>query len=211
MNSIHIRIRQVARRVLPILCALLVCTALWAELQQAALAEKVIRLHVVANSDDQADQAQKLQVRDRILADTRDLLTGQESAQEAAEILRENLWPLSRGASQAVAQAGYSYSVRVSLEDAWFPTRQYEGGALPAGTYQALRVVIGEGDGKNWWCVVFPSLCLPAVSETALQASGFSTQDCALITEDSPAYTFQFKTLEWWDACKGWLTGRNTD
>lgn len=99
--------------------------------------------------------------------------------------------------------------MKVSLEDEWFPTRQYEGGALPAGTYQALRVVIGSGEGKNWWCVVFPSLCLPAVTESSVQAAGLSGQDYALITEESQPYVFKFKTLEWWGNCKGWLTGQS--
>ena len=73
----------------------------------------------------------------------------------------------------------------MSLEDTWFPTRQYGDLSLPAGQYQALRVVIGQGEGKNWWCVVFPSLCLPAVSEQALQTAGLTGQDYALLTESS--------------------------
>lgn len=197
------------RRVLPILCALLVCTALWAEAEQAELAEKVIRLHVVANSDSDADQALKLQVRDAVLDETNTLLSGRESAQEAASILQENLVDLGYKASETVFQEGYSYQVQVSLEDTWFPTRQYEGGSLPAGTYQALRVVIGEGEGKNWWCVVFPALCLPAVTEQSIQAAGLSGQDYALITEESQPYVFKFKALEWWGSCKGWLTGQS--
>ena len=197
------------RRVLPILCALLVCTALWAEAEQAELAEKVIRLHVVANSDSDADQALKLQVRDAVLDETNTLLSGRESAQEAASILQENLVDLGYKASETVFQEGYNYQVQVSLEDTWFPTRQYEGGSLPAGTYQALRVVIGEGEGKNWWCVVFPALCLPAVTEQSVQAAGLSGQDYALITEESQPYVFKFKALEWWGRCKGWLTGQS--
>lgn len=196
------------RRVLPILCALLICTALWAEAQQEELADKVIRLHVVANSDSDADQALKLQVRDAVLTETNTLLSGRESAQEAASILRENLTGLGQTAAETVLQAGYPYSVKVSLEDEWFPTRQYQGGALPAGTYQALRVVIGSGEGKNWWCVVFPALCLPAVTEESVQAAGLDRRDYALITEESQPYVFQFKTLEWWGTCKGWLTGQ---
>ncbi len=196
------------RRVLPILCALLVCTALWAEAEQGALADKVIRLHVVANSDTEADQALKLRVRDAVLDETNTLLTGQESAQEAARILQENLTALGGIAAETVFQAGYPYSVRVSLEDTWFPTRQYEGGALPAGTYQALRVVIGSGEGQNWWCVVFPALCLPAVTESSVQAAGLSGPDYALITEESQPYVFKFKALEWWGTWKGWLSGQ---
>lgn len=210
MTGLHSLLHQFPwRRVLPILCALLVCTALWAEAEQTELADKVIRLHVVANSDSDADQALKLRVRDAVLDETNTLLSGRESAQEAASILRENLTKLGCTAAETVFQEGYPYSVKVSLEDEWFPTRQYEGGALPAGTYQALRVVIGSGEGKNWWCVVFPSLCLPAVTESSVQAAGLSGQDYALITEESRPYVFKFKTLEWWGNCKGWLTGQS--
>ena len=147
------------RRVLALFFAFLVCTALWAEATQAQLAEKVIRLHVLANSDSQADQTLKLQVRDKILAQTASLLSGQESAAQAAAILQDNLDALAQTAAQEIAARGYHYPVKVCLEETWFPTRQYENVSLPAGNYQALRVLIGEGAGKNWWCVMFPPLC----------------------------------------------------
>ena len=171
------------RRVLALFFAFLVCTALWAEATQAQLAEKVIRLHVLANSDSQADQTLKLQVRDKILAQTASLLSGQE-----------------------IAARGYHYPVKVCLEETWFPTRQYENVSLPAGNYQALRVLIGEGAGKNWWCVVFPSLCLSAVTEESLQTAGLSHQEYALISEESQPYTIRFKAVEWWEACKHWFS-----
>ena len=176
--------------------------------RQDALQEKMIRLHVIANSDSQADQALKLQVRDQVLAQADTLLSGQESAQQAAEILRDNLTPLAETAARTVSQAGFSYQVQVSLEDTWFPTRQYGDLSLPAGQYQALRVVIGQGEGKNWWCVVFPSLCLPAVSEQALQTAGLTGQDYALLTESSQPYVIKFKALEWWGSCRSWLASR---
>lgn len=196
------------RRILPLLCALLVCTALWAEAQQSQLAQQIIRLHVVANSDRDADQALKLRVRDAVLAETDALLAGQTSAQTAASQLGRSLSSLEETAAETVSQAGYAYPVQVSLEERWFPTRQYAGGALPAGTYQTLRVVIGAGQGQNWWCVLFPALAVPAASETAVQTIGLDGQVHTLVTEETPAYTFRFKTLEWWGLCKGWLTGQ---
>lgn len=195
------------RRVVALFFAFLVCTALWAEATQAQLAEKVIRLHVLANSDTEADQTLKLQVRDKVLAQTDQLLAGQENAAQAAAVLRENLEPLAQTAAQEIAAQGYDYPVTVSLEETWFPTRQYEDVALPAGNYQALRVVIGAGEGHNWWCVVFPSLCLPAVSEHAVQTAGLTHQDYALICEESQPYTIRFKTVEWWESCKHWFCG----
>lgn len=197
------------RRVLALFVACLVCTALWAEAAQAQLAEKVIRLHVLANSDTEADQTLKLQVRDKVLAQTSQLLAGQESAEGAEAILRENLEPLAQTAAQEIAAQGYDYSVTVSLEKTWFPTRRYEDVALPAGNYRALRVVIGAGEGHNWWCVVFPSLCLPAVSERAVQTVGLTHQEYALISEETQGYEIRFKAVEWWESCKHWFLGRD--
>lgn len=197
MKQLHMVFRTLPwRRILVLSCAALVCVALWAETAQTQLAEKVIRLHVLANSDSQADQDLKLQVRDKVLAQAGTLLTGQEGVQAAAAVLQDNLDTLAQAAAQEIQNQGYGYAVQVSLEDTWFPTRQYEGIALPAGNYQALRVVIGEGEGHNWWCVVYPSLCLGAVSETALKTSGFTGQDYALVTEANESYVFKFKTIE---------------
>ena len=195
------------RQALALFLVFLVCTCLWAEAEQTALAEKVIRLHVLANSDSQADQALKLRVRDRVLAGARPLLAQASNAGEAEVLLSGQLSYLTALARQEVLRQGYDYPVDVTLEDVWFPTRAYDAAALPAGTYRALRVVIGSGAGHNWWCVVFPSLCLPAVSETALQAAGLSKGDVALITEDAPAYVFRFKTVEWWESLKHTLSG----
>ena len=196
------------RRVVALFFACLVCTALWAEAAQSQLADKVIRLHVLANSDSQADQALKRYVRDQVLAQTTPLLEGVTSAPEAEAILQANLGLLTQTAQAAIAAQGYDYSVSVRLEETWFPTRQYQDVALPAGNYQALRVLIGEAEGHNWWCVVFPSLCLPAVSEDSLSAAGLSQQDYALIQEETPAYTFQFHVVEWWEGFKHWWATR---
>ena len=102
-----------------------------------------------------------------------------------------------------VAGAGYDYPVTVSLEDCWFPTKVYDGFSLPAGNYRALRVVIGAGEGQNWWCVVFPPLCLGSVTEevaaTAAQA-GLSEDQVSLITGRDGGYVLKFKLIEWWDS-----------
>lgn len=196
MGAIH-RFSFPWRRVLALFFACLVCTALWAEAAQAQLAEKVIRLHVLANSDTEADQTLKLQVRDKILAQTNELLAGQESAAEAAAILRENLEPLAQTAAREIAARGYDYPVEVRLEKTWFPTRRYEDVSLPAGNYQALRVLIGAGEGHNWWCVVFPPLCLSAAeAETALETLG--ADDAGLLSGDGGGVVFKFRLLELW-------------
>ena len=160
-------------------------------------------------ADSAADQALKLQVRDAVLAHTNTLLARTSNAGEATRVLEENLSELTQTARQEIAARGSAYPVAVRLEETWFPTRTYENVSLPAGNYLALRVLIGEAAGKNWWCVVFPSLCLSAVSETSLQAAGLSHGEYALIQEDEDSYQIRFKAVEWWQMCKHWLHGQD--
>ena len=178
---------------------------IWLNGQQSALAGDVLRLHVLANSDSEADQTLKLEVRDAVLAQAERYLEGVTSREEAEQRLTEQLRPLAEAGAEVVAEAGCSYPVTVSLEETWFPTKEYEDFALPAGTYTALRVVIGEGAGRNWWCVVFPPLCLGAVSEsvesTAAMA-GLSEGEISLITGEDEGYVVKFKLLELWDELK---------
>ncbi len=190
-------------------CALLIAFALtlvtgvWATGSQSALAGQVVRLHVIANSDSDADQALKLQVRDAVLSAAAPLLEGATGQEQAEQALSAHLQELADIGAWVVAREGYDYPVAVSLEDCWFPTREYEDFALPAGTYRALRVVIGEGAGRNWWCVVFPPLCLASVTETVEETaalSGLSEDQIALITGDDQQYVLKFKLLEWWNS-----------
>lgn len=178
---------------------------LWLDREQSDLADSVLRLHVLANSDSESDQALKLKVRDRVLAEAEALLPGESSVEAAAETLERNLPRLAAAGAEVVAGEGYDYPVSASLEETWFPTREYEDFALPAGQYQALRIVIGEGEGHNWWCVVFPPLCLGSVSETtretALQA-GLDERQVSLLTGETEGYVVKFKALELWDQIK---------
>ena len=169
-------------------------------LLQRSIAEKTLRLHVVANSDSDADQAQKLRVRDCIL-ETVSALTAQcETAQEAQLVLEENLPKLQESAQTLLRHEGSDYSVSVSVGTEQFGTREYETFSLPAGEYPSLRVKIGAARGKNWWCVVFPSLCKAATSDAARQCAevgGYDDAESALITGGEQKYTLRFKTLEW--------------
>lgn len=172
----------------------------WLSGAQKALAGDVLRLHVLANSDSEEDQALKLVVRDRILAEAGTYLAGASDRAEAEQALQGALEPLARAGAEAAAEAGRPYPVAVSLERTWFPTKQYDGFALPAGEYQALRVVIGEGAGQNWWCVVFPPLCLGAVSGSAAETmAGLSDEEVGLITGEDQGYVVKFKLMELWD------------
>lgn len=178
---------------------------LYLEGAQASLREKVVRLHVIANSDSEADQALKLKVRDRILELAEGLYDPNDNLAEAEACLAAHLDELAAAGEAVVREEGYNYSVTASLEDTWFPTKTYTDFALPAGTYRALRIVIGEGKGQNWWCVVFPPLCLGAVTEdtaeTAL-AGGFSEDEVSLITGESEGYVVEFKCVELWEQLK---------
>lgn len=190
------------RRVLALFVACLVCTALWAEATQVRLASQVIRLHVLANSDREEDQALKLEVRDRVLETTSALLAGETEPQAAAVLLNQHLDDIAQTAAQEISAQGHDDQVEVRLEQTWFPTRQYQGISLPAGNYLALRVLIGAAEGHNWWCVVFPNLCLPAVSERALEASTLTPGQISLLQEEETSYVFRFKALELWQSLK---------
>lgn len=191
-------------------CALLLAFGLflvmgvWLNAAHAALSGDVLRLHVLANSDSDADQALKLAVRDRVLAEAGARLSGAAGREDAEAVLAASLEELAQAGAETVAEAGYSYPVTVSLETAWFPTKEYDGFALPAGEYRALRVLIGEGKGHNWWCVVFPPLCLGAVSEPAQTAmEALPNSERALITGDGEGYVLKFKLLELWNEWTG--------
>lgn len=190
------------RRVLALFVACLVCTALWAEATQVRLASQVIRLHVLANSDREEDQALKLEVRDRVLETTSALLAGETEPQAAAILLNQHLEDIAQTAAQEISAQGHDDRVEVRLEQTWFPTRQYQGISLPAGNYLALRVLIGAAEGHNWWCVVFPNLCLPAVSERALETSTLTPGQISLLQEEETSYVFRFKALELWQSLK---------
>ena len=189
-----------------LLIAVVVCLASGAAAMQSQeqLSEKVVRLHVLANSDSEEDQALKLTVRDAVLEEAERLLKRTENRGEAEGLLRGQLLELEQLANETVRNAGYEYPVTVELEEVEFPTRTYEGFSLPAGEYLALRVLIGEAAGRNWWCVVFPPLCTVAAAEfpEVAEDAGFSDAEIALITEETAGYVVKFKLLEWIQQCR---------
>ncbi len=165
--------------------------------QQQRLAGKLIRLHVVANSDSDYDQAVKLQVRDAVLEKTSALLqNGQDNPKQA---IAGGLEEIGAAAEQKLRQLGCDEPVRVTLGKEVFPTREYDTFTLPAGVYESLRVSIGEAGGHNWWCVVFPSICLTASMdelEQAAETAGLTQSELRLITGENEGVVLKFKTLE---------------
>jgi stage II sporulation protein R len=162
---------------------------------QAALAGQLLRLHVIANSDSADDQALKLHVRDRVLAAVDALTADCADVSEAREIVEAALPALSSAARDEIAARGYDYAVSLSLGDAYFPTKSYGAFSLPAGHYDALRVVIGAGAGQNWWCVLFPPFCTAASVETVAAQSGMSEDELEFIKAGD--YEIRFRLAEW--------------
>ncbi len=121
--------------------------------------EKLIRFHVLANSDTDEDQELKLKVRDAIIAYLQPKLIKSNNINESEEIIKKEYDNLEKIASNIILENGYNYEVKVGIDYSNFPTKQYSNIVLPAGEYKALRIIIGEGQGKNWWCVMFPPLC----------------------------------------------------
>lgn len=186
---------------LALMCGVLIAAVAgsWLSREQKELADSVIRFHVIANSDSEEDQALKLAVRDRVLARAEEIYPANATLEEAQAALEGHLNLLAAVGREVVEERGYDYPVAAALEDCWFPTKEYEGFALPAGNYTALRVTIGEGKGRNWWCVAFPPLCLGAASETvdqALEAGHFTPGQGALVTGDGEGYVLKFKAME---------------
>lgn len=138
------------------------------------LREEILRLHVVAASDSEADQAVKLRVRDAVLGSLRQGLSDLTDMEQAVAYVEEMIPKIENAANLVLAEAGFADTVQVSLTEWEFPEREYDTFSLPAGVYNALRVVIGKGEGQNWWCVVFPELCMGATTDEFREMSSFS-------------------------------------
>ena len=164
--------------------------------------DTVVRLHVLANSDTEEDQALKLRVRDAVLDATSPLVKDCTSQEEAVEILSAHIPDLESAAAAVIRQEGYDYPVTVLLGEEEYPTRIYESCAFPAGTYVSLRVCIGNAEGQNWWCCLFPPLCLSAATakqdnEDAFIQVGLTKDQYGIITETGKTkYKVRFKILE---------------
>ena len=164
----------------------------WAQGRQSELSGKLLRLHVIAHSDEPEEQALKLRVRDAVLDYLSPLLADAADRDAARDIIESEL----ENVRSAAESASEGRAVRVTLGQERYPLRQYEGFTLPAGTYESLRVVLGEGAGQNWWCIVFPPLCIEAVEGDRLQ-SVMGREDYGIVTEEE-GYILRFRLIEWW-------------
>ncbi len=181
---------------LVILIATLLVAALPTE-AEAKIYEDTVRLHILAESDSDSDQALKLYLRDKILEKYGARLSKAESKENAEAIAKELLGDIEADAERWIREEGFSYGVTVTLTEEWYGTREYESFTLPAGVYTSLRVIIGEGCGKNWWCVMYPPLCIDIATEEAPPDDAtidYTKEEINLITEDG--YRVKFKLLE---------------
>ena len=181
-------------------CTLMLFIGLLPVHGEAELYDNVIRLHVIANSDSEHDQALKLKVRDAVLASMSGMLGECKSIDEAIGIATEELACFERIALDTVRKEGYAYEVKAELGMERYPTRSYGEICFPAGEYISLRITLGSGEGQNWWCVLFPPMCLSAASGAFEYDSipvGLTGEQYKLITEtDEPRYAVRFKILE---------------
>ena len=172
--------------------------------------QEVLRLHILANSDSAADQAVKLLVRDAVLEETGELFSAAGTLEEARKTVEENLPAIEETARRVLRSKGCSYPVKAELTRMYFDTREYDGTTLPAGEYQALRLCIGRAQGKNWWCVMFPPICVPAAGleegETAGEQTGAGEDRRALrdirALNEEPHFRLSFAFIEWVERMK---------
>lgn len=188
-------------------------TKAYSETIHSGLEQELIRFHVIANSDLEEDQILKLKVRDAILSEMKPILDNQKNVEQSRQIILDNTDKIKTIAEKIIQENNKSYSVNVRLESAMFPTKKYGDIVLPAGKYEALRVIIGDGEGKNWWCVMFPPLCFVdithgTVSDKTKQEfkSVLTEEEYKLIVstenESIVPIKIKFKLVEWWQENK---------
>lgn len=165
---------------------------------EAEIYDKTVRLHVIANSDSEHDQSVKLYVRDAILKEIEALTKSASSAEEAAAVIDSKIGYIRDKAKLALSEIGEDIDVNVTLSEEYYPVREYEGFCLPAGEYTSLRILLGEANGKNWWCVLYPELCTNAAQAgESIVKTGFSKDQIDILTGgEKPQYRLKFKILE---------------
>ena len=173
---------------------------------QEQIAQKVLRFHVLANSDTVEDQNLKLAVRDAVGSRMAELLSDVQDRAACEQVVEAHLPEITETAQAVVREAGYGYEVHAAIEETDFPSKTYGKFTFPAGKYEALRVVIGEGAGHNWWCVMYPPLCLNGESLEYADADMLRdvlTEDgyeVVVLSSDNVVPEIKFKTVEWWNS-----------
>ena len=188
--------KGLVKNVLTILVATLLLSAMPTD-AEAKIYEDTIRLHILANSDSSEDQSLKIKIRDKLLCEYGAILSSRESIEEAKTTIEDMIYEMEEKCYRWIQELGYSYDVKILLGKEWYDTREYEDFTLPCGIYTSLRVIIGSGEGKNWWCVMYPPLCMELASENAPTDDGiidYSKEEIKLIKGGK--YNVKFKILE---------------
>lgn len=167
------------------------------------LAEDIFRLHILANSDSEEDQALKLKVRDAVLEYMKTLTADISDKQAVIELSKKHSDDFKKIAEQIIQENGYNYSVTIEIGNFYFPTKYYGNISLPAGNYDALKIEIGQAKGQNWWCSLFPPLCFVSVSSGVVDEEGeeylkenLSDEEFAIVSGSSSEVEFKFKIIE---------------
>ena len=166
------------------------------------LTEDVLRVHILANSDSAADQSLKLAVRDRVVEECSGYYDGCSGKAEALDITRRRLGEIERIAADEISARGFCYPVRAEVDEVYFNTRRYDDFTMPAGTYDALRLIIGSGEGTNWWCVMYPSLCVGAAVDDSMREQ-LDDGEYHVVTADR--FDIRFKLVEYLEDIARWL------
>ena len=160
----------------------------------SSVSNEVFRLHILANSDSACDQNLKLKVRDAVLDYTKNIYKNADSITNAEKLTDENLQKIADKAKKVVEKNGYNYSVKAQIKEMYFDTRYYGSITMPSGKYKALRITIGKGEGHNWWCVMYPCVCVGASTNyNSLKENTTDKEYSIMVNGD---YKYQFKIVE---------------
>lgn len=168
------------------------------------LRQNVLRLHIIANSNSPEDQALKLKIRDRILAESGSLFEADHDLASALKTAKASLWRLQKIANEVIKENGFDYTATASIGTAFFETREYDDFTLPAGDYESLIINVGKAGGKNWWCVIFPQVCIPTAKDAKLSDS--VGESGVKVAENPKKYVMRFKTVEIYENIKHLLS-----
>ena len=187
------------------------CSALFSFGEECSfIRENTLRLHILANSDSPADQALKLKIRDAVLSCSGELCSGGDTRQKMISAAQEQLPKIQQVAEQTALHNGYELPVTASVTDMFFETRRYDHVILPAGIYTAVRIELGAAAGKNWWCVLYPPLCVSA-AQTGFTEEEAQISDSLLQQDALPHYRARLAVVEWWETLCRWAKEKGAD
>lgn len=187
------------------------CSALFSFGEECSfIRENTLRLHILANSDSPTDQALKLKIRDAVLSCSGELFSGCDTRQKMISAAQEQLPKIQQVAEQTALHNGYELPVTASVTDMFFETRRYDHVILPAGTYTAVRIELGAAAGKNWWCVLYPPLCVSA-AQTGFTEEEAQISDSLLQQDALPHYRARLAVVEWWETLCRWAKEKGAD